>query len=100
MPTPTPTPQRFERCDLDGNRRVRVRCLKCGTPVVIDFGQLDKPAALQLLQRRELWMRECPGFHSEFSMDHYWQVRDAIEFVYAEPATHTTDTPQPQPIAA
>jgi hypothetical protein len=81
----------FERCDLDGNRRVRVHCLKCGTPVVLDFGQLDKAGALALLRDSNLWIRECPGFHVEFGMDHYWQVRDAIEFAYAD----TAATPQP-----
>jgi hypothetical protein len=73
-----------------GNHAARVACTKCWTPIVLDFGQMSKAEAINLLGRQDLWVRECPGFHTELGMDHYWRVREAIEVAYTRYADDLT----------
>lgn len=74
----------LERCDEQyGKRSVRVRCLKCGTPVVLQFGDKTKEQASAMLGDIGLWMGECPGYHVELSLQGYWRVAEAIDLAYA-----------------
>ena len=62
------------RCDEDGRRRVRTYCLKCRTPIVLDFGELPDSEIAAVLTRIDHEPRECPGFHMEFGYRYYWQI--------------------------
>jgi hypothetical protein len=77
-----------ERCDLDGRRRVRIRCVKCKTPVILDFGSMDFSTAINRLEHVAITPQECPGFHTELSgWDFYWRFDEALALAFPEDFT-------------
>lgn len=91
MPLPTtPAPH---RADENGCRRVRTYCLKCSTPIVLDFGHLSDAEIPAALRRIDTEPGECPGFHVEFGFHTYWQL-DAVRDLLLPTHTHATPTLQ------
>ena len=67
----------------EGRSAVRVRCLKCGTPIVLVFGDKTREEAETFLRKLVDAPLECPGFHVELGgWDIYWRFADALDLQY------------------
>ena len=67
----------------EGRSAVRVRCLKCGTPIVLVFGDKTREEAETFLRQLADKPMECPGFHCELgAWDLYWRFADALDLKY------------------
>ena len=67
----------------EGTPAVRVRCLKCGTPVVLILRDPDREKAEESLRKVAATPMECPGFHVELGgWDIYWRFAEALDLRY------------------
>jgi hypothetical protein len=73
------------RCDEDGRRRVRFSCLKCRDNLVLDFGEMTDEQIRAKIRHLATTGCECPGWHVECSMTHYWQL-DLVTAAIFSPA--------------
>ena len=68
-----------------GEGRVRVTCRKCGTPVTLDFGEMDREQAVAVAAKLDIGPRECPGFHYELAgWRRMWRMDEAISALFGE----------------
>jgi len=69
--------------ELIGPRTVRIRCRKCGDPIILEFGDLDRAEAKAKMDELNHTPRSCPGFHVELSGWRYlWHFDEALAAVY------------------
>ena len=62
---------------------VRVCCRKCGEHLGIEFGDMTRAEAVEMVAKLDRIPRECPGFHVELSgWRHLWRLDEAIEALY------------------
>jgi hypothetical protein len=70
---------------LEGGRSVRIACRKCGERIRIEFGDLTRAEAVELVDNLDRQPRECPGYHVELSgWRRLWRLDDAVAAVYGE----------------
>jgi hypothetical protein len=66
------------RCDEDGRRRVRTKCLKCGESIILDFGRMSDSEIIEKIRYFRRYGAHCPGWHVELDMTWCWQL-DLVE---------------------
>ena len=67
------------------DRRVRVTCRKCGTPVTLEFGDMTREQAVDVAAKIDVGPRECPGYHVELcGWRRLWRMDEAIEALFGE----------------
>jgi len=63
--------------------QVRTTCVKCGTRLTLDFGDMNREEALRHAAKIDRIPMECPGYHVELSgWRRLWQLDKAIEALY------------------
>lgn len=86
----------------EGKRAVRVRCLKCGAPIVIVAGDKTREEIEEILLGLTNMPWECPGYHVELSgRELYWRFSDVMAALFPPaPAVVFEQEPEAPPSKA
>ena len=62
---------------------VETKCVKCGSIINLDVGEMTKEEAMTMIKKMDNQPRECPGYHTELGgWIYYWNLEEAINNAY------------------
>lgn len=62
---------------------IDTECLKCGTKITLDFGDMTRDEAIKMAKVIDEQSRDCPGYHVEIGgWRERWQLDNAISRAY------------------